>query len=121
MGETRLTIFKEFRFHAAHQLPRVPAGHPCGRVHGHEYVVRLEVTGTADPVSGFVVDFADIAAAWKPIHAALDHQFLNEVAGLENPTCENLAVWIWERIRFPISRIVVHETATAGVVYAGKD
>ena len=75
-----------------------------------------------DPGLGWVMDFADLKAAWQPVHDALDHRYLNEVEGLENPTSENLASWIWERLAaggLPVSRLVVRETCTSGCVYEG--
>jgi 6-pyruvoyltetrahydropterin/6-carboxytetrahydropterin synthase len=115
-------IFKEFCFEAAHQLPNVPPGHKCARLHGHSFRVTVYVRGEVDADSGWVMDFADIAAAFEPLRAQLDHRFLNEVEGLSNPTSENLARWIWARLdpTLPgLSAIVVHETCTAGCRYAG--
>jgi 6-pyruvoyltetrahydropterin/6-carboxytetrahydropterin synthase len=115
-------IFKEFTFEAAHRLPFVPAGHKCARLHGHSYTVEVHVAGEVDPLTGWIMDFADIKAAFKPIHAQLDHYYLNEIGGLENPTSENLARWIWDRLQADLtglSRIVVRETCTSGCVYNG--
>ena len=117
-------IFKEFSFEAAHRLPFVPEGHKCARLHGHSYRVELHVTGEVDPEAGWIVDFADIKAAYKPIHARLDHYYLNEIEGLENPTSENLARWIWDRIKpaLPgLARVVVRETCTSGCIYSGSE
>jgi len=117
-----MRIFKTFRFESAHRLPNVPEGHKCGRLHGHSYVVEAHVDGPVGATTGWVVDFGDIEAAWKPLDDALDHRFLNEVEGLANPTSENLARWIWARLRprLPsLSRIVVRETCTTGCVYDG--
>lgn len=106
-------VFCEFGFEAAHSLPQVPAGHPCHRVHGHSYRVRVEVAGPIDPRLGWVVDFADLQARWNTIHAELDHRLLNEIPGLANPTCEALAGWIWERMP-GLSGLEVRETPTTG-------
>ena len=117
-----MRIFKTFRFESAHRLPNVPEGHKCGRLHGHSYVVEAHVDGPVGATTGWVVDFGDIEAAWKPLDDALDHRFLNEVEGLANPTSENLARWIWARLRprLPsLTRIVVRETCTTGCVYDG--
>lgn len=119
-----MEIFKEFRFEAAHRLPHVPATHKCARLHGHSFVVQVYVRGPVGAESGWVIDFADISAAWQPLHAVLDHNFLNEVEGLENPTSERLARWIWRKIgpALPaISQVVVRETCTSGCVYRGDD
>ena len=119
-----MEIFKEFRFEAAHRLPHVPATHKCARLHGHSFVVQVYVRGPVGAESGWVIDFADISAAWQPLHAVLDHNFLNEVEGLENPTSERLARWIWRKISpaLPaISQVVVRETCTSGCVYRGDD
>lgn len=116
-----MDVFREFTFEAAHRLPRVPSGHKCGRLHGHSYRIEVHVRGDVDPVSGMVIDFADIKAAFKPLEDVLDHHYLNEVDGLDNPTSENLARWVWKHIEgsIPLSRIVVRETCTSGVAYHG--
>jgi len=114
-------IFKEFRFEAAHRLPHVPAGHKCARLHGHSFVVRVTVAGEPD-ATGWIMDFDEIGAAFQPLFERLDHRYLNEVEGLENPTSENLAVWIWERLRpvlAGLSKVEVRETCTSGCVYFG--
>jgi len=118
-----LELFKEFHIEAAHRLPHVPEGHKCARLHGHSFRITIYVGGSVDSHVGWVMDFADIAAAFRPLHEMLDHRYLNEIEGLENPTSENLARWIWQRLkpRLPgLSRIVVQETCTSGCVYAGE-
>jgi 6-pyruvoyltetrahydropterin/6-carboxytetrahydropterin synthase len=108
-------------FHGAHFLPNVPDGHPCKRLHGHEYHVRICVRGPLVAGMEWVVDYADIAGAWQPLHGQLDHRFLNEVPGLENSTSENLAKWIWDRLKpaLPnLSEVLVRETCTAGAKYS---
>lgn len=120
---SRLSVFREFGFEAAHRLPHVPEGHKCARLHGHSFRVEVHVAGPVDPELGWVVDFAEIKDAFAPLHDALDHRYLNEIEGLENPTSENLAVWIWDRLsstgRLSLSRVVVRETCTSGCVYEG--
>lgn len=114
------TIFKEFTFEAAHRLPNVPAGHKCERLHGHSFRVEIHVTGPVSEATGWIVDFAEIYAAYAPLHAILDHHYLNEVEGLNNPTSENLARWIWDRLLLGgLSKVVVRETCTSGCVYVG--
>ena len=116
-------VFREFSFEAAHRLPKVPPGHKCGRLHGHSFRVEVHVNGDVDKSTGMVIDFADIKCAFAPLHEQLDHHFLNEVPGLENPTSENLAEWIWDKLRdeLPLSLIVVRETCTSGVSYGLSD
>jgi 6-pyruvoyltetrahydropterin/6-carboxytetrahydropterin synthase len=119
-----MEIFKEFTFEAAHRLPNVPAGHKCGRLHGHSYRVEVHVAGPMDEMAGWVRDFADIKCAFKPLENILDHNYLNEIDGLENPTSEVLARWIWLRlvpILGDLSKVVVRETCTAGCIYRGED
>ena len=119
-----MEVFKEITFEAAHRLPFVPAGHKCGRVHGHSFQAGLYVEGSLDAATGWVVDFADIKAAFKPLHDQLDHNYLNDVEGLSNPTSENIARWIWTRLapQLPgLSRVIVRETCTSGCVYTGDD
>ncbi len=116
------TLFKDFQFEAAHFLPNVPAGHKCGRMHGHSFMVRLEITGEVDAHTGWVMDFSEIKAAFKPVYQQLDHYCLNEIPGLENPTSEVLAEWIWQQMKptLPLlSAVRVKETCTAGCVYRG--
>lgn len=118
-----MEVFKEFGFEAAHRLPHVAADHKCARLHGHSFRVGVHVEGEVGAESGWVTDFADIAAAFEPLHAALDHRYLNEIDGLENPTSERLARWIWERLAptlSGVSQIVVRETCTSGCVYRGE-
>jgi 6-pyruvoyltetrahydropterin/6-carboxytetrahydropterin synthase len=117
-----MRIFKKFRLEAAHFLPRVPAGHKCRRLHGHSFEIELHVAGAVGAESGWVMDFAELTRAFEPLFEQLDHHCLNEVAGLDNPTSENLAIWIWERLqpKLPqLAEIVVHETCTAGCSYDG--
>jgi 6-pyruvoyltetrahydropterin/6-carboxytetrahydropterin synthase len=115
-----ISVFKEFTFEAAHRLPNVAPDHKCARLHGHSFQVTVHVEGEADPESGWVLDFADIGRAFAPLREQLDHHYLNEVPGLENPTSERVAVWIWERLELPgLSKVVVRETCTAGVEYTG--
>ena len=114
------TLSKTFRFEAAHRLPKVPEGHKCGRLHGHSYQVDVIVKGTPNPETGMVIDFNDIAAAWQPLHLVLDHYYLNEIEGLENPTSEILAEWIYRRLKptLPcLSAIYIHETCTSSARY----
>jgi 6-pyruvoyltetrahydropterin/6-carboxytetrahydropterin synthase len=115
-----MDIFKIFQIEAAHRLPQLPAGHKCARLHGHSFKVEVHVRGEPDPALGWVMDFADIKAAFAPVFEQLDHRYLNDVPGLENPTCEQLARWIWQALKpvLPaLRRIVVHETCTAGCAY----
>src|SRR5882724_4350154 len=112
-----MEIFREFTFEAAHRLPHVPAGHKCGRLHGHSYRVQLHVSGPVDADKGWVMDFGDLKKAFEPLHELLDHHFLNEVEGLENPTSEVLARWLWRHLRplLPsMTTVMVRETCTSG-------
>jgi 6-pyruvoyltetrahydropterin/6-carboxytetrahydropterin synthase len=116
-------VFKDFGFEAAHRLPNVAADHKCARLHGHSFTARVVVEGPIGDTSGWVVDFADITAACEPLRRELDHRYLNEIDGLDNPTSEVIARWIWERLvtELPgLCRVVVQETCTAGVEYDGR-
>ena len=117
-----MDLFAEFSFEAAHRLPNVAPNHKCARLHGHSFNVRVTVTGPVDPKLGWVIDFADVKGAFAPLHAVLDHHYLNEVDGLENPTSEVLAMWLWERLKpqlSMLSAVEVRETCTVGCVYRG--
>jgi 6-pyruvoyltetrahydropterin/6-carboxytetrahydropterin synthase len=117
-----MDIFKSFTLEAAHRLPNVPSGHKCARLHGHSFRIELHVQGEPDPQTGWVMDFAEIKQVFQPIYDRLDHHYLNDIAGLENPTSERLAIWIWEQLQpvLPkLSQVVVHETCTSGCRYRG--
>ena len=117
-----MELAKTFRFEAAHHLPHVPADHKCRRVHGHSFRVTVRVTGPVGAASGWVMDYADIAHAFEPIRQQLDHHDLNAIEGLANPTSENVARWIWERLgpALPgLSSLTVHETCTSRCTYRG--
>mgnify|MGYP002780688011 CR=1 FL=1 len=102
----RTELARTYRFEAAHRLPQVPEGHKCARLHGHSFQVSLRISGEVDPKRGWIVDFAEMDAAWQPLHAQLDHHYLNEIPGLENPTSEVLAQWIATRLHIPGARLV---------------
>jgi 6-pyruvoyltetrahydropterin/6-carboxytetrahydropterin synthase len=117
-----MDIFKTFSLECAHRLPNVPEGHKCARLHGHSFRVEVHVAGPVGDRSGWVMDFADLKDAFAPVFERLDHRCLNDIPGLENPTSENLARWIWQALKpqlEQLSRIVVHETCTSGCVYRG--
>lgn len=118
-----MVIFKQFSFDAAHSLPHVPDGHPCKRIHGHTYRLVVFLEGALHPQLDWVMDFAEVKKAVEPVVKQLDHRLMNEVAGLENPTCEAIARWLWNHIKptLPaLCKIELHETPTSGVVYEGK-
>jgi len=115
------TIWRIVQFEAAHRLPHVAPGHKCGRLHGHSYTCEVYVRGRIND-AGWVMDFADIQVAVEPLRAQLDHHYLNEVEGLENPTSENLARWIWARLQASLPglcAVVIRETCTSGCRYEG--
>lgn len=120
--EAPVELYKDFRFEAAHRLPNVPEGHKCARLHGHSFLVRLTVDGDVDPHTGWVMDFDDIKNAFKPLLDKLDHHYLNDIEGLENPTSEVLVKWIWNHLKpelKELSAVEVRETCTVGCVYKG--
>nr|WP_267618390.1 6-carboxytetrahydropterin synthase QueD [Gordonia bronchialis] len=117
-----MEIFREFTFEAAHRLPNVPDGHKCARLHGHSYRIAVTVHGEINEAFGWVIDFGDLKKEVQPLIDELDHRLLNDITGLENPTSENLAVWIWDRLatRIPgLQLIEVRETAASGCRYYG--
>jgi len=119
-----MRLYKDFSFEAAHRLPNVPEGHKCARLHGHSFLVRVTVNGPVGEQTGWVMDFADLKTAFQPLHDRLDHRYLNEIEGLENPTSEILARWIWRELRptLPgLAEIEVRETCTTGCIYLGED
>jgi 6-pyruvoyltetrahydropterin/6-carboxytetrahydropterin synthase len=119
-----MEIYKEFVFEAAHRLPRVPPGHKCARLHGHSWRGRLYVRGPIGAETGWIIDYAEIRRVFEPIHAQLDHNYLNDIEGLENPTSEVLARWIWRRLKpvLPgLSRVQIYETCSSGCIYRGEE
>lgn len=117
-----MEISCEFTFEAAHRIPNLPTEHKCSRLHGHSFRVTVYVTGPLLEREGWVMDFADLKRAFQPLHDRLDHYYLNDIEGLENPTSEVLAQWIWERLSpaLPLlSQVVVRETCTCACSYRG--
>jgi len=117
-----MDVFRVFQIEAAHKLPHVPAGHKCARIHGHSFRIEIHVSGFVGEHSGWVMDFADLRIAFQPLFERLDHRYLNDIEGLENPTSEILAKWIWQRLKSglpELSKVVVQETCNAGCIYRG--
>jgi 6-pyruvoyltetrahydropterin/6-carboxytetrahydropterin synthase len=115
-------LIKEYRFEAAHRLPNVPVGHKCARLHGHSFKVELTIEGPVNERTGWFIDYGELDALWQPLHEILDHHYLNEVPGLENPTSEFLARFIWQRLKpsLPaLTRITLFETCDARCEYEG--
>jgi 6-pyruvoyltetrahydropterin/6-carboxytetrahydropterin synthase len=120
-GNSVMRITQAFTFEAAHRLPNVPDGHRCKRMHGHSYRVELTFEGPVDAKTGFVTDFFDVEASFAPILAQLDHCVLNDVSGLENPTAENIAKWIWEAVNVrSLVRVRLYETSMCWADYGGR-
>ncbi len=119
----RMELRKSFQFEAAHLLPHLPLAHKCRRLHGHSFKVELVVAGECDPKLGWLMDYADIKSVFTPVWEKLDHHYLNEIPGLENPTSENIAAWVWQQLkpRLPLLlEVAVAETCTAQAVYRGE-
>ncbi len=117
-----MEIYKEFTFEAAHLLPNVPEGHKCKRLHGHSFKVTIYVSGKVGITTGWIMDFATIKNAFNPLYEILDHNYLNNISGLENPTSENLAIWIWQHLKpkLPeLSKVAIQETCNSGCIYTG--
>lgn len=118
----RTRLERSYRFEAAHFLPRVPPGHKCARMHGHSYAIEVVIEGEVDPERGWVMDFAEIDEHVGPLMRQLDHQVLNEIAGLANPTSELLAVWLWQKLApalTGLAEVAVSETPTSRCCYRG--
>ena len=117
-----MRIYKEFQIEAAHLLPNLPVEHKCKRLHGHSFRITVHIEGEADEHTGWIMDFADIGKAFAPVFEQLDHRYLNEIDGLENPTSENLAKWVWDHLHpdLPnLAAVQVRETCTSGCIYEG--
>jgi len=118
-----MEIYKDFSFDSAHFLPYVPDGHKCKNMHGHTYKLRVFVQGKPDPKLGWIMDFKELKDIVNPLIEQLDHRLINDIPGLDNPTAENITVWIWDRIKpllRNLSKIELYETPTTGVIYAGE-
>ena len=116
-----MKLFKEFTFEAAHQLPLVPKDHKCFQLHGHSFKVRVYVQGQVNEM-GWVIDFAELKGICKPWIEMLDHSFLNEINGLDNPTSENIAIWLWGKLKDDLpqlSAVEIMETCSSGCIYSG--
>ena len=119
----KIELRKSFQFEAAHLLPRLPKSHKCRRLHGHSFKVEIVVSGECNSKLGWLMDYAEISRRFRPIWEKLDHRYLNEIPGLTNPTSEEIAVWIWKRLKpkLPLlTEVVVAETCTARAIYRGE-
>ena len=117
-----MEIYKDFSFDSAHFLPHIPKENKCSRVHGHTYTLRVYIKGNPTKEQGWIMDFKELKNCVSPIIEKLDHQLLNDIPGLENPTAENITIWFWQNLQpiLPLlSRIELKETATTGVIYNG--
>jgi 6-pyruvoyltetrahydropterin/6-carboxytetrahydropterin synthase len=117
-----MLLYKQFTFDSAHFLPNLPDGHRCKNLHGHTYHLTIYVEGEVSQQEGWVLDFKEIKNAVLPVLNAIDHKLLNNIEGLENPTSERLAIWLWNKIKPQLNllkRIELKETPTSGVVYEG--
>jgi 6-pyruvoyltetrahydropterin/6-carboxytetrahydropterin synthase len=120
----RAILTKDFRFESAQTLPKAPPGHKCSKMHGHSFKVEISVEGEVDPETGWIYDHAQISRAMRPLLEQLDHSYLNDIPGLENPTIELMARWFWEKLESPcpgLCEIVIHETPSARCVYRGPN
>lgn len=118
-----MRIYKEFTFEGAHFLPAAPKDHPNARIHGHSFRVRVSIDGEPDPDTGLVVHFDDLESALEDMRVTLDHNFLNNIDGLDNPTLELITKWMWDRLHNQVpglAEIVIsRDTCGEGCVYSG--
>ena len=118
-----MVIYKQFTFDSAHYLPNVPEGHKCKNLHGHTYHLKIFIDGPLDTKVGWVMDYGDMKKAWKQVEVLLDHQYLNDIEGLENPTAEIIVVWIWRKLKVllpQLCKLELKETPSSGVIYQGE-
>lgn len=117
-----MVIYKQFTFDSAHFLPGVPEGHKCRNLHGHTYSFTVFIEGNLEEEQGWVIDYAELKKNIQPVIDLVDHQLLNNIPGLENPTSELISIWLWDKIKSIIpglSKIELKETPTSGVIYEG--
>ncbi|MFL2983688.1 MAG: 6-carboxytetrahydropterin synthase QueD [Candidatus Neomarinimicrobiota bacterium] len=118
-----MEIYKTFAVEAARSLPNLPDGHPCKKIHGHSFKITITVAGQIDENTGFVMDFSEIDSSFSPIHKLIDHSYLNDLEGLDNPSSENLCKWIWSKLKNSLrdlKRIEIKETESTGCIYRGE-
>lgn len=117
-----MDLFRIYHLQCARRLPGLPDSHPCSRLHGHSFQIKLTLRGDLDPRLGWVMDFDAIDSVWQRIHAQLDHRYLNDIAGLGNPSSENLTVWLWQALQQDLPQlhaIAVMEGHDKGCIYYG--
>ena len=118
-----MEVYKTFAVEAARSLPHLPDDHPCKRIHGHSFKITITVNGQINEDTGFVMDFSEIESVFSPIHEMIDHAYLNEIKGLENPSSENLCHWIWSKLSSSLpglKKIEIKETESTGCIYQGE-
>ena len=118
-----MKVYKTFAIESARSLPKLPEEHPCHKVHGHSFKITLTVESEIDQTTGFVMDFSDIDSVFRPIHEIIDHAYLNDIKGLEDPSSENLCRWIWKQLSPSLKglkQIEIRETESTGCIYKGK-
>tara|TARA_S200000501_G_scaffold174607_1_gene164314 strand:+ start:12 stop:374 length:363 start_codon:yes stop_codon:yes gene_type:complete len=119
-----MEIYKDITFEAAHLLPNLPNEHKCRQLHGHSFKLRITISGSIDKKIGWVQDFSELKSKFKPIYNLLDHHYLNEIEGLENPTSENILIWIWKKLKPSLPMLLsleIKETCTTGCIYRGEN
>ena len=119
-----MIVYKKFHIESARSLPNLPDEHPCSQVHGHSFEIILKVSGELNEKTGFIIDFQEIEDSFDPIRKLLDHAYLNNIKGLENPTSENIVIWIWNKLKpsLPVlSSLEIKESSSTGCIYRGED
>ena len=118
-----MIVYKKFNIESARSIPNLPKTHPCHHIHGHSFKIIISVKGPVNKQNGFVTDFQDIDDAFNSFKKELDHSYLNNIEGLQNPTSENICIWIWDKIQSSlpnIYKIEIKETDSTGCIYEGK-
>jgi len=118
-----MIVYKKFNIESARSIPNLPKTHPCHHIHGHSFKIIISVKGPVNKQNGFVTDFQDIDDAFSSFKKELDHSYLNDIEGLQNPTSENICIWIWDKIQSSlpnIYKIEIKETDSTGCIYKGK-
>jgi 6-pyruvoyltetrahydropterin/6-carboxytetrahydropterin synthase len=115
-----IELFKEFTFEAAHKVPGY------SDIHGHSFRVELFMRGEAEGTYGWATSLTHVEPPIHEVQRRLDHRFLNEIEGLEVPSLENIARWIWQRLdnQVPgLDRVVVRRGCSGhgdGCIYRGR-
>jgi len=119
-----MKIYRTYTLHSARFIPTLDSSHPCSKMHGHTFKIIIELNGPINNKTGFVMDFYDLDdIVQNKIIKKIDHQILNDIEGLKNPSSEHLSIWVWKNLidSVPLlSQVIISEEHGTGVKYTGE-